>query len=84
MAPRGRSWVHEEARVVGEMNAANPGVRITLAGSTVHNADSFLGELARLGGGGMRPPPPPGGGASSSTAADRKRNAAMTSSSKLQ
>ena len=41
---------YEEARVVGEMNAANPGVRVVLAGTNVHNCESFLGEVARLSG----------------------------------
>ena len=55
---------YEEARCVGEMNAANPGVRIVLAGTTVHNASSFLDELSQLSAGGV----------------DRKRIAALTSS----
>jgi len=41
---------YEEARVVGEMNAANPGVRIVLSGTTVHNCDSFLDEVAKMAG----------------------------------
>ena len=40
---------YEEARVVGEMNAANPGVKIVLAGTSVHNCESFLGEVAAVG-----------------------------------
>ena len=35
---------YEEAKCVGEMNAANPGVKIVLCGTTVHNCDSFLEE----------------------------------------
>jgi len=39
---------YEEARTVGEMNAANPGVKIVLGGTTVHNSESFLTELSFL------------------------------------
>ena len=41
---------YEEARTVGEMNAANPGVKITLAGTTMHNAETFQAELLKLSG----------------------------------
>ena len=64
---------YEEARFVGEMNAANPGVKIVLAGTTIHNAESFLSEVAQLSG---APPPSglvagahDGGGGSSGVAA---------------
>mmetsp|Transcript_15805 Transcript_15805/g.40727 ORF Transcript_15805/g.40727 Transcript_15805/m.40727 type:complete len:628 (-) Transcript_15805:297-2180(-) len=79
---------YEEARCVGEANAANPGVKITLAGTTMHSGDTFLEELAKLSGGGGGLPPP-----SSSTSStwdmatglaanvpDRMRIAALTSS----
>ena len=64
---------YEEARAVGEMNAANPGVRITLCGTTIHNADSFLTELAKAGAGGRAGAPSaagsaPGGGGGGWTA----------------
>jgi len=39
---------YEEARVVGEMNAANPGVKLVLAGTTIHNCESFLADVAKL------------------------------------
>lgn len=41
---------YEEARCVAEMNAANPGVRILLGGTCVHNCDSFLQELSLMDG----------------------------------
>eukprot|EP00794_Sanderia_malayensis_P009881 gene9882-10891_t len=36
---------YEEAIVVYELNKANPGVRIVLGGTTIHNAESFLEEV---------------------------------------
>lgn len=36
---------YEEALVVYELNKANPGVRIILGGTTVHNTESFLEEV---------------------------------------
>jgi len=45
----------EEARYVAEMNAANPGVRILLGGTTIHNSVSFLEELGRMGSRGGAP-----------------------------
>ena len=77
---------------MGEMNAANPGVRIILAGTTVHNAESFLEELSQLSVGGRATAPSSAtGGLSASGLAsglanlappnvDRKRIAALTSS----
>jgi len=41
---------YEEARYVAEMNAANPGVRILLGGTCVHNCKSFLAELEKMDG----------------------------------
>ena len=37
-----------QARYVAEMNAQNPGVRVLLGGTTLHNCKSFLGELERM------------------------------------
>ena len=87
---------YEEAKAVGEMNAANPGVRIILGGTTVHSGDSFVAELARLsgssaaglmtGGGGGGAPGTSTWDVASSLASiappnvDRKRIAALTSS----
>lgn len=39
---------YEEARYVAEMNLANPGVRILLGGTCVHNCGTFLEELSRM------------------------------------
>ena len=39
---------YEEARYVAEMNQANPGVRILLGGTCVHNCSTFLRELSRM------------------------------------
>jgi len=41
---------YEEARLVAEMNAANPGVRILLGGTCMHNCASFLEEVAKMEG----------------------------------
>merc|ERR1740139_1653849 len=46
---------YEEARYVAEMNAANPGVRILLGGTCVHNCSTFLQELSRMDGQAARP-----------------------------
>ena len=87
---------YEEARAVGEMNAANPGVRILLCGTTMHSGESFMAELAKLSS--STPDTPAVPGATSSTwdnisgvatgmanlappvSVDRKRIAALTSS----
>ena len=42
---------YEEARYVAEMNSANPGVRIILGGTTVHNCASFIEDWRAAGGG---------------------------------
>jgi len=47
----------EEARYVAEMNTANPGVRVMLGGTTIHNSTSFLEELERLAANGAPPQP---------------------------
>jgi len=39
---------YEEARHVAEMNTANPGVRILLGGTCMHNCKSFLDEVDKL------------------------------------
>ncbi|KAK3817205.1 MAG: Sec1-like protein [Benniella sp.] len=36
---------YEEARCVALLNAANPGVRIILGGTTIHNSESFVQEV---------------------------------------
>mmetsp|Transcript_29643 Transcript_29643/g.75321 ORF Transcript_29643/g.75321 Transcript_29643/m.75321 type:complete len:637 (-) Transcript_29643:127-2037(-) len=46
---------YEEARYVAEMNQANPGVRILLGGTCVHNCSTFLRELSRMDGQAARP-----------------------------
>lgn len=83
---------YEEARAVGEMNASNPGVRILLGGTTVHNCDSFLQEVSKMpsaarpggpggagvgGGGGAGRG---GGGEWAPSGEQRKRISALTSS----
>lgn len=47
---------YEEARHVAEMNTANPGVRIILGGTCMHNCNSFLSELAKMEGVSARGP----------------------------
>jgi len=56
---------YEEARCAAEMNAANPGVRIVLGGTTVHNSASFLEELAKMPMQSGAPPPAAADGGSS-------------------
>lgn len=36
---------YEEAKMVAQVNANSPGVRIVLGGTTVHNSTSFLDEV---------------------------------------
>ena len=36
---------YEEAKVVAQVNASSPGVRVVLGGTTVHNSASFLEEV---------------------------------------
>ncbi|KIW00775.1 uncharacterized protein PV09_07755 [Verruconis gallopava] len=36
---------YEEARVVAQINASSPGVRVVLGGTTIHNSESFLEEV---------------------------------------
>jgi len=78
---------YEEARYVGEMNAANPGVKIVLSSTTMHNGDTFMEELSKLSG--EAPAGGAGGGGGSTwematgiaaNIPDRKQVAALTSS----
>ena len=41
---------YEEAKLVGEMNAANPGVRIVLGGTSILSGEAFISEISRLSG----------------------------------
>lgn len=36
---------YEEAKMVAQVNASSPGVRVVLGGTTVHNSNSFLEEV---------------------------------------
>ncbi|CDH56110.1 vacuolar protein sorting-associated protein [Lichtheimia corymbifera JMRC:FSU:9682] len=45
----------EEARYIAQLNAATPGVRIVLGGTTIHNSTSFMKQLDRIGQGYMTP-----------------------------
>lgn len=36
---------YEEAKMVAQVNASSPGVRVVLGGTTVHNSTSFLEEV---------------------------------------
>ncbi|KAF2012476.1 vacuolar protein sorting-associated protein 45 [Aaosphaeria arxii CBS 175.79] len=36
---------YEEAKMVAQVNASSPGVRVVLAGTTVHNSSTFLEEV---------------------------------------
>ncbi|KAI9850123.1 MAG: vacuolar protein sorting-associated protein 45 [Thelocarpon superellum] len=38
----------EEAKMVAQVNASSPGVRVVLGGTTVHNSATFLEEMAQL------------------------------------
>ncbi|KAF1981809.1 vacuolar protein sorting-associated protein VpsB [Aulographum hederae CBS 113979] len=39
---------YEEAKMVAQVNASSPGVRVVLGGTTVHNSESFLGEVEEV------------------------------------
>ncbi|KAL5417470.1 hypothetical protein PMIN03_001647 [Paraphaeosphaeria minitans] len=39
---------YEEAKMVAQVNASSPGVRVVLGGTTVHNSSSFLEEIAEF------------------------------------
>lgn len=36
---------YEEAKMVAQVNASSPGVRVVLGGTTVHNSTTFLEEM---------------------------------------
>ena len=36
---------YEEAKMVAQINASSPGMRVVLGGTTVHNSASFLEEV---------------------------------------
>ncbi|KAJ0116538.1 hypothetical protein J7T55_007518 [Diaporthe amygdali] len=48
---------YEEARTVATINAATPGVRVVLGGTTVHNATTFLEEVEDAVSSWPEPPP---------------------------
>ncbi len=48
---------YEEAKMVAGINAATPGVRVVLGGTTVHNAVTFMEEVEDAVGGWPEPPP---------------------------
>ena len=56
---------YEEAKMVAQVNASSPGVRVVLGGTTVHNSTTFLEEVEDAVGGWPEPAP--------STAAGRLR-----------
>lgn len=39
---------YEEAKMVAQVNASSPGVRVVLGGTTVHNSASFLEEVEEV------------------------------------
>lgn len=42
---------YEEARMVAQVNASSPGIRVVLGGTSVHNSESFLDEVKDAVGG---------------------------------
>ena len=48
---------YEEAKMVAQVNASSPGVRVVLGGSTVHNSSTFLEEVSDAVGSWPEPPP---------------------------
>ena len=36
---------YEEAKMVAQMNASSPGIRVVLGGTTIHNSTTFLEEV---------------------------------------
>lgn len=48
---------YEEAKMVSQMNASSPGVRIVLGGTTIHNSTTFLEELEDAVSSWPEPPP---------------------------
>ncbi|KAF2158124.1 vacuolar protein sorting-associated protein 45 [Myriangium duriaei CBS 260.36] len=53
---------YEEAKVVAQMNASTPGVRVVLGGTAVHNSASFLDEVEEAVDAWPEPPPASAGG----------------------
>jgi hypothetical protein len=53
---------YAEARVVNEFNLANPGMRVVLGGTAVHNFDTFQAEMYADGRPGLVKPASGGGG----------------------
>ncbi|KAF2736932.1 vacuolar protein sorting-associated protein 45, partial [Polyplosphaeria fusca] len=47
---------YEEAKMVAQVNASSPGVRVVLGGTTVHNSSSFLEEVEDAVGSWPEPP----------------------------
>ena len=39
------AMANEEAKMVAQVNASSPGVRVVLGGTTIHNSSSFLEEV---------------------------------------
>ncbi|KAK4996460.1 vacuolar protein sorting-associated protein 45 [Elasticomyces elasticus] len=48
---------YEEAKMVAQVNASSPGVRVVLGGTSVHNSKSFLEEVEDAVEGWPEPPP---------------------------
>lgn len=48
---------YEEAKMVAQVNASSPGVRVVLGGTTVHNSTSFLEEVEDAVDAWPEPPP---------------------------
>ena len=59
---------YEEAKMVAQVNASSPGVRVVLGGTTIHNSTTFLEEIDDAVGSWPEPGP--------STAAGRLRREA--------
>ena len=37
--------MYEEAKMVAQVNASSPGVRVVLGGTSIHNSTTFLEEM---------------------------------------
>lgn len=48
---------YEEAKMVAQVNASSPGVRVVLGGTTIHNSSSFLEEVEDAVNSWPEPPP---------------------------
>ncbi|MCJ1368033.1 vacuolar protein sorting-associated protein 45 [Acarospora aff. strigata] len=53
---------YEEAKMVAQVNASSPGVRVVLGGTSVHNSTTFLEEMEDAVGGWPEPAPSTAGG----------------------